>query len=141
YVERLRQASVLVSFDERRAGMREALERTAASLNGKLVSDDFLMEECLSLVEYPFVVPGRFDEKYLALPDEVVVSVMRDHQRYFAVRSAAGALLPAYLNVVNTASAPEIIAKGNNRVLRARLEDARFFVEEDLKVDLRSRVA
>jgi glycyl-tRNA synthetase beta chain len=141
YVERLREAWVLVSFDERRRAMRDALERAATGLNGTLVVDEFLLGECLSLVEYPFVVPGGFDERYLALPDEVVVSVMRDHQRYFAVRNEEGALLPAYLNVVNTANAPDVIKKGNDRVLRARLEDARFFVEEDLKVDFRSRVA
>lgn len=140
YVDRLREARVLVSFDERREAMVAALEKAAKDLGGKLVVDEFLLGECLSLVEYPFVVPGGFHERYLALPDEVVVSVMRDHQRYFAVRRESGELLPAYLNVVNTAEAPEIIRKGNDRVLRARLEDARFFVEEDLKVDFRSRV-
>src|SRR5690606_4866832 len=140
YVDRLREARVLVSFDERREAMVAALEKAAKDLGGKLVVDEFLLGECLSLVEYPFVVPGGFHERYLALPDEVVVSVMRDHQRYFAVRRESGELLPAYLNVVNTAEAPEIIRKGNDRVLRARLEGARFFVEEDLKVDFRSRV-
>jgi glycyl-tRNA synthetase beta chain len=99
-----------------------------------------LADECVSLVEEPFVVPGSFDEAFLELPDEVVISVMRDHQRYFAVRAPDGALLPSYLNVVNTAEDPGTIAKGNDRVLRARLADARFFVEEDLKAPLSDRL-
>ena len=113
----------------------------AKSLGGVLESDAFLADECVSLVEEPFTVPGSFDESFLELPDTVVVSVMRDHQRYFAVRaSEGGALLPSYLNVVNTAQDPETIAKGNDRVLRARLADARFFVEEDRKAPLADRL-
>jgi glycyl-tRNA synthetase beta chain len=121
--------------------MLEGLLASAKALGGVLQPDAFLADECVSLVEEPFVVPGRFDEAFLQLPDEVVVSVMRDHQRYFAVRaSEGGALLPSYLNVVNTAQDPDTIAKGNDRVLRARLADARFFVEEDLKAPLADRL-
>lgn len=141
YEGALEAAHVVVDLAGRKARMHEALLAAATALGGELIEDDFLFDECVSLVEEPFVVPGSFEETYLALPDEVVVSVMRDHQRYFAVRDPkTHALLPRYLNVVNTASDPDTIAKGNDRVLRARLEDARFFVEEDKKGSLESRV-
>lgn len=141
YVPRLREAHVLVDPDERRRVMEVALARAAQALSGELVPDPFLVGECASLVEEPHVVPGRFDESFLDLPEGVVVSVMRDHQRYFAVRKpGGGGLLPRYLNVVNTAEDPATIARGNDRVLRARLADARFFVDEDRKITLAARV-
>ncbi|MFK8003939.1 MAG: glycine--tRNA ligase subunit beta [Polyangiales bacterium] len=141
YEDRLAKANVLVRGEKRLSTMRAALEKAAKEMGGELIVDDFLLEECATLVEEPFVVPGTFDEDFLALPEAVVVSVMRDHQRYFAVRAPGGGLLPRYLNVVNTALKPESIAKGNDRVLRARLADARFFVEEDRKAALESRLA
>lgn len=141
YVGALEKAHVLVELDSRKSRMLEALEATATELGGVVEPDAFLADECVSLVEEPFIVPGTFEESFLALPEEVVIAVMRDHQRYFAVRSTAdGPLLPAYLNVVNTAEDPETIAKGNDRVLRARLADARFFVEEDRKAPLETRL-
>lgn len=141
YEQALLDAHVVVDVERRKTRMMEALHEAAESIGGVLEPDAFLADECVSLVEEPFVVPGRFDQSFLELPDEVVISVMRDHQRYFAVRAGkAGALLPVYLNVVNTALDPETISKGNDRVLRARLADARFFVEEDLKAPLASRL-
>ncbi len=141
YEEALAVAHVVVDVARRKDRMMQELRAGAAKLGGTLEPDPFLAGECVSLVEEPFVVPGRFDEDFLALPDAVVISVMRNHQRYFAVReSAGGPLLPAYLNVVNTALDPETIARGNDRVLRARLADARFFVEEDLKTPLEDRL-
>jgi glycyl-tRNA synthetase beta chain len=141
YEKALEGAHVLVDLERRKERMMEGLLASAKSLGGVLERDAFLADECLSLVEEPFTVPGSFDPSFLELPDMVVVSVMRDHQRYFAVReSEGGALLPSYLNVVNTAEDPETIAKGNDRVLRARLADARFFVEEDRKAPLANRL-
>lgn len=141
YEQALEQAHVIVDLKRRKDRMMEGLLASAKSLGGVLEPDAFLADECVSLVEEPFTVPGSFDESFLELPDKVVVSVMRDHQRYFAVRAAkGGALLPSYLNVVNTAQDPETIAKGNDRVLRARLADARFFVEEDRKAPLADRL-
>ena len=141
YAESLEEAHVLVDFEARRAKMQADLEAAADALGGYLVPDDFLLGECLSLVEEPFVVPGRFEARFLALPEAVVVAVMRNHQRYFAVRKeGTGELLPAYLNVVNTAVDPVTIARGNDRVLRARLADAEFFVTEDRKARLADRV-
>lgn len=136
YVDALRAAHVLVDPAERRSKMHERLLAAAKEAGGELIDDEFLMDECLSLVEEPHVVIGGFEDAFLALPDEVIVAVMRGHQRYFAIRnpkSAEGRLLPAYLTVVNTANDPKTIRRGNDRVLRARLADARFFVEEDRK--------
>ena len=141
YETALESAHVWVDLERRKARMMEDLLAAAKSLGGVLVPDAFLADECVSLVEEPFTVPGSFEESFLELPDTVVVSVMRDHQRYFAVRaSEGGPLLPSYLNVVNTAQDPATIAKGNDRVLRARLADARFFVEEDRKAPLADRL-
>lgn len=133
YVDSLRADSVLVDGEERRRVMDDALHAAAARLGGTLVPDAFLVEECASLVEYPFVVDGAFEQEFLDLPEDVIVAVMRGHQRYFAVRGPDGKLLPRYLNVVNTAKDPDTIRRGNDRVLRARLKDARFFVDEDQK--------
>lgn len=140
YLDQLRACHVLADVHERSERMTALLGDEAARLGGVLVEDPFLVRECASLVEMPAVVPGSFDETFLALPDQVVISVMRDHQRYFALRGREGSLLPSYLNVVNTAEGRDTIAQGNDRVLRARLEDARFFAEEDGKAPLLSRV-
>jgi glycyl-tRNA synthetase beta chain len=141
YEKALEGVHVLADLEHRKDRMMKGLLDSAKSLGGVLEPDAFLADECVSLVEEPFIVPGNFEESFLDLPDAVVISVMRDHQRYFAVRaSQGGSLLPSYLNVVNTAEDPETIAKGNDRVLRARLADARFFVEEDRKAPLADRL-
>ncbi len=136
YVTALSAARVQVDLAARRATMIERLRAAAASLGGSLQDDAFLVEENLGLVEEPLVVDGAFDPAFLALPHRLIVDVMRTHQRYFSVRDPAGELMPRYLAVVNTANAPERIRKGNDRVLRARLADARFFVETDRKAGL-----
>ncbi len=136
YEKTLRASHVVVQESERRALMLSRLTAAAAKIGGVLQHDAFLLEENASLVEEPSVIAGSFDAQFLELPDEVIVAVMRGHQRYFAVRASADAnapLLPRYLAVVNTALDPETIIRGNDRVLRARLSDARFFVAEDLK--------
>ena len=140
YVDLLRAAHVLVDPDERRRVMQERLLAAAEGAGGVLVEDEFLVGENMSLVEEPHVVCGSFDEVFLELPDEVTIEVMRGHQRYFALRDEQGKLLPRYLAVVNTCEAPATIVKGNDRVLRARLADARFFVEEDLGRTLEAMV-
>ncbi|HJL20339.1 MAG TPA: glycine--tRNA ligase subunit beta [Sandaracinaceae bacterium LLY-WYZ-13_1] len=140
YVDTLREAHVLVVPEERRRVMNERLAAAAKGAGGELVEDAFLVEENMSLVEEPHVICGSFDEAFLELPDEVTIEVMRGHQRYFALRADDGRLLPRYLAVVNTNEAPEIITKGNDRVLRARLADAEFFVREDLERSLDAMV-
>jgi glycyl-tRNA synthetase beta chain len=141
YVEALRGAHVLVDPEERRRVMRERLLEAAGRAGGTLIEDEFLLGENLSLVEEPHVVLGSFDTPFLALPEVVILEVARGHQRYFGVRGNDGKLLPRYLAVVNTAERPDKIAEGNDRVMRARLADARFFYDEDLSRPLAERKA
>jgi glycyl-tRNA synthetase beta chain len=141
YVGALRERHVLVDASERKARMVERLEQAAQQAGGSLVSDAFLVEENASLVEEPWVIAGDFDRGYLDLPERVILDVAKEHQRYFGMRDAAGRLLPGYLAVVGTALRPENIRRGNDRVMRARLSDAKFFFEEDRKQPLVDRRA
>lgn len=141
YLDTLRKAHVLADESQRRRTMVERLAAKAKEIGGDLVPDDFLVGENASLVEEPHVIAGSFEPAYLALPDEVIVAVMRGHQRYFAVKaSGADRLMPRYLAVVNTAKDPVSVAQGNDRALRPRLADARFFVETDAQTTLADRV-
>ncbi|AKF06598.1 glycine--tRNA ligase subunit beta [Sandaracinus amylolyticus] len=141
YLAILRDAHVLADERERRRVMIERLEAKAREIGGDLVPDEFLVEENASLVEEPHVIAGSFEEAYLSLPDEVIVAVMRGHQRYFAVKAkGADRLMPRYLAVVNTALDPATVTNGNDRALRPRLADARFFVETDRQTPLAARV-
>ena len=141
YVGALRAAHVLVDPAERKQVMVERLAVAADSIDGVLIEDAFLVEENASLVEEPQVVVGSFEAKFLALPERVILDVAKGHQRYFGVRDKKGALLPKYLNVAGTALKPDLIAIGNDRVMRARLADAKFFYDEDLKIPLAKRVS
>jgi glycyl-tRNA synthetase beta chain len=144
YCERLREAHVWVDVDERKGEMLRLLRARAAEIRGDMFVDAFLVDECASLVEEPHVVDGGFDPSFLELPSAVLQSVMRNHQRYFWLFDPKDPdhtqLLPKYLNVVNTAESPEVIRHGNDRVLRARFADARFFVEEDQREPLLARL-
>lgn len=140
YLDVLREAHVLADEDERRAAMVKALAARAKTIDAVVEPDEFLVYENASLVEEPFVVLGSYDPRFLALPDEVIVAVMRGHQRYFALRSPDGKLLPKYFAIANTAIDEANVAKGNDRVLVARLKDAEFFVGEDRKKKLAERV-
>ena len=100
-------------------------------------TEEGLLKEITHLVEYPTVLYGQFDEEFLILPREVLVTTMREHQRYFPVEDQNGRLLPYFVTVRNgDDQCLETVAKGNEKVLRARLSDARFFYEEDLKLAL-----
>jgi len=146
YAETLTAAKVEVDASARRAGVLTSLLAAAEAEGGTLRRDAFLEGEVTGLVEWPAVVVGRFEESFLDLPDALIESVMRGHQRYFAVEGAVrsaggGKLLPRFLTVVNTALDPDTIRRGNERVMRARLNDAAFFVRQDRKKPLASRVA
>ncbi len=140
YVAALRAAHVLVDPAERKHVMVERLAEAARSIQGTLIEDEFLVAENASLVEEPQVLVGNFEEKFLALPERVILDVAKGHQRYFGVRDGDGRLLPKYLAVVGTALKPSIIQLGNDRVMRARMADAKFFYDEDLKVSLAQRI-
>jgi glycyl-tRNA synthetase beta chain len=144
YAEALRVASVLVDVAERRHVIRKALDKVTRTVDGaRWREDDGLVETVTHLTEWPSVILGNFEAEYLALPEEVLVTVMRDHQKYFAVEDAQGKLAPHFLAVLNTTADDEgqaIIRHGNARVLRARFKDARFFWDFDQKVPLADRV-
>ena len=144
YTAAMEQAYVQVSADKRRAAIEEqAAEKTAAK---KLqpVPDAGLMNEVVGLVEWPNVIMGQIDDAFMALPAEVLITSMRVHQKYFAVQQSDGQIAPYFLTVANRLSTPasdQLIAQGNERVLRARLSDAAFFWDQDRKDTLASKSA
>ena len=139
YAEKLREQHVFVDLDERRRSMAERLHEAAKVAGGQLIEDEFLIEENLSLVEEPQIVVGGFEQQFLSLPERVILAVAKGHQRYFGVRAPDGKLMPKYLAVVNTAQNEGNVRRGNDRVMRARLADAKFFYETDLATPLVAR--
>jgi len=144
YAEALRAAFVVVDVAERRHTIRKALDAVTRTVPGaRWREDEALVETVVHLTEWPSVLLGDFEAEYLDLPEEVLVTVMRDHQKYFAVEGADGKLAPHFLAVLNTQVDDEgraIIRHGNARVLRARFKDARFFWDFDQKTPLIERV-
>ncbi|MDP2689116.1 MAG: glycine--tRNA ligase subunit beta [Deltaproteobacteria bacterium] len=141
YLEKLRKAFVITDPEERKRIIREGLAKEAGAAGGRLLPDEGLVDEVTYLVEYPVVVRGSFPEEFLEIPRDCVVNAMREHQRYFSVESADGRLLPYFLTVANTrATDMDMVRKGNERVLRARLNDAKFHFEQDTKRRLVDRV-
>lgn len=141
YVECLRSAKVL-GKSEREHQIRMALDAAARTIEGARWREDKpLLDTVVNLTEYPSVIVGGFDPQFLVLPEEVLVTVMRDHQKYFALEDAEGKLLPHFLAVLNTdRDSDGLIRQGNERVLRARFNDARFFWETDQKRSLLERL-
>ncbi|MCX7823355.1 MAG: glycine--tRNA ligase subunit beta [Syntrophobacterales bacterium] len=140
YRNDLRRAFVIVDQNERRELILSAIKELASKVEGYVIEDEDLLAEVTHLVEYPYPLMGRFEEKYLELPPEVPITVMKEHQRYFAVTDKRGRLMPYFITVANTiARDSQVVIKGNERVIRARLEDARFYYEEDQKVPLDQR--
>jgi glycyl-tRNA synthetase beta chain len=144
YREILRNAQVVADVAERRHKLRQALDKATRSLPGvRWREDEPLVETVTHLTEWPTAIVGDFEVEYLNLPEEVLVTVMRDHQKYFAVESAEGKLGPHFLAVLNTETDDEgaaLIRHGNARVLRARFKDARFFWDMDQKTRLSDRM-
>lgn len=128
---------IIVDQDKRKQMIREQIEAVAKANGGQAEITEDLLEEVLYLVEYPTALCGKFEEKYLQLPPEAVITPMRDHQRYFPVKTAEGKLLPLFITVRNGGKEYlETVQHGNERVLRARLADAQFFFDEDRKKSL-----
>ena len=142
YVATLAGGFVVVSAPEREQRIRRALDAATRTIaNARWREDKALLDTVVNLTEFPSVILGSFDAEFLTLPEEVLVTVMRDHQKYFALEDAAGKLLPHFLAVLNTAGDPDgLIRHGNERVLRARFNDASFFWNTDQKIPLRDRV-
>lgn len=140
YVDTLKENFVMVDQDTRRELISKQLHDIAASKNASIVWDDDLLEEINYLVEWPTALCGGFEESYLALPDAAIITPMKDHQRYFPLVDQDGKLLPMFLTVRNGSDhSIEVVQAGNERVLRARLDDAKFFFNEDRKKPLIDR--
>lgn len=141
YLSVLYDQSVIVDQEKRREKMLAAIASIERELGGTVELEDGLVEENLYLVEYPVPFAGKFDPKYLLLPEEVLITSMKVNQKYFPVRSSSGKLMAMFVGVSNNKPATmDLIREGNERVLRARLEDAAFFWQEDLKKPLSARL-
>lgn len=142
YVDSLRKQHVLADVKEREALILEQIQKLAAEKNWTIAIKEDLLEEVLFLVETPTVLFGTFDESFLNIPQDVLITSMREHQRYFPVLDGSGKLLPFFVTVRNgNAQSLDVIAKGNEKVLRARLSDAKFFYEEDQKLQISDALA
>jgi len=141
YLNGTRDHFVIVDPIERKKIIHEEAGRAAAAAGGRVIPSDELLDTVTFLTEYPTVVCGNFDREYLKLPREVLITTMISHQKYFPVRDEEGTLLPYFITINNTlARDPSVVKKGNEKVIRARLSDARFFFEADCKIPLDRRV-
>ncbi|MFH1026533.1 MAG: glycine--tRNA ligase subunit beta [Pseudomonadota bacterium] len=141
YQEECERHFVIVDPERRKEIIRRESHRVAVAAGGHLLPDEELLDQIVYLVEYPSAVHGTFPAEFLKVPREVLITSMRSHQRYFSIVDEKGGLLPGFITINNTLTEdPSVVVKGNERVLRARLSDARFFFEEDQKVKLDERV-
>lgn len=141
YLTECERHFVIPNPEKRKEIIRRETHRVATAAGGHLLPDEELLEQVAYLVEYPSAVHGTFSPEFLKVPKEVLITSMRSHQRYFSIVDAGGGLLPGFITINNTLTDdPSVVIKGNERVLRARLSDARFFFEEDQKVRLDDRV-
>ena len=141
YAKLLANNHVIVDPQERRRIITEKAEELSSSINGKIVKDEELIETVSNLVEYPAPVLGSFSEEYLKLPKELLITVMREHQKYFAIEDIKGVLTNYFIIISNTAEEnSETVKIGAERVIRARFEDAKFYFEEDCRKKLEDRI-
>jgi glycyl-tRNA synthetase beta chain len=141
YLQNSREASVIVDPAERKKKIEDEMIREGAKVSGRVLKDEDLLNEVNFLVEYPVALCGTFDSKFLSLPREILIHSMKEHQRYFPLVDDHGQLLPNFICISNIQPKNrETVVKGNERVLQARLSDAVFFFEDDLKIPLEKRV-
>jgi glycyl-tRNA synthetase beta chain len=141
YERQIKGAFVIVDPQERRKMIEEGIAKAAKEVSGKVLSNQDLVEEVTHLVEYPTAITGTFEREFLTLPREVVIHAMEEHQRYFPIVDERENLMPYFVCVCNTRTPDmEMVKRGNERVLKARLSDARFFFEEDTKEPLDRKV-
>ena len=141
YLQKAREAFVIVDPVERKKRIEDEMIREGAKVSGRVLKDEELLNEVNFLVEYPVALCGTFDNKFLSLPREILVHSMKEHQRYFPLVDDHGTLLPHFVCISNiNPKNREVVVKGNEKVLRARLSDAAFFFEDDLKIPLEKRV-
>ena len=141
YVALLRASHVIVDIAERRRMVAERVDAAAASAGGTVLPDEELIDIVTNLVENPFPTVGHFEDAFLEIPKEILITAMREHQKYFAVVDGDGKLMPRFIAVNNTKTRDmALVATGHERVLRARLSDARFFYQSDVKIPAEQRV-
>jgi len=141
YIKELKSARVVVDLDVRRKAVEHEITKAAKEVHGSILPDEELVDIVNNLIEYPVAVAGKFDDTYLELPDEVLITAMREHQKYFAVIDKSEKLLSHFIAVNNTVARDmKLVAVGHERVLRARLADAQFFYESDLQVSNDTRL-
>ena len=141
YVDTLKRAYVFADIKERRKKVGEEINKAADTIGGRILEDEELKDVVKNLIEYPAVVAGSFDQKFLQLPEEILITAMREHQKYFAVADKSGHLLPNFIVVNNTKTNDmRVVTKGHEKVLRARLSDAQFFYDADVKIPAEERV-
>src|SRR4030043_17723 len=141
YLQKTREAFVIVDPVERKKRIEDEMIRDGAKVSGRVLKDEELLTEVNFLVEYPVALCGTFDNKFLSLPRAILVHSMKEHQRYFPLVDDHGRLLPHFVCISNiNPKNREVVVKGNEKVLRARLSDAAFFFEDDLKIPLEKRV-
>lgn len=141
YIAKAEQQHVIPQIEKRRQLIKEQLEKLAKQLGGSINPDEELLEEVSFLVETPQALAGTIEERFLQLPPELLITSMREHQRYFTLVDERGKLLPHFITIANTlAKDPQVVVAGNERVLKARLSDAMFFWQEDQKSKLETRL-
>jgi len=142
YCNQLKSAHVFADVEERKSIIKELAIKSASTFSGTAHIDPALLDEITALVEYPVAITGHFDEHFLALPKEVLITTMQINQKYFPVLDDNGALLPCFITISNVDSSnPASVSHGNERVIRPRLADAEFFWQQDTKTTLADRVA
>lgn len=135
------QGRVLVDFAERREAVRAQVVEAARALDASAAIDPALLDEVTAMVEWPCAITGSFERRFLDVPEEALISVMKSHQKYFHLRDAGGRLLPAFVTVANIDSRdPQVVRAGNERVIRPRFSDAMFFWEQDRRRPLETRL-
>ncbi|MDO9264623.1 MAG: glycine--tRNA ligase subunit beta, partial [Desulfosalsimonadaceae bacterium] len=141
YLKSLSEAWVLADSRQRKEILEKQMTEAVALINGRVIEDDELVETVAHLIEYPAAIVGRFDDAFLELPKEILITAMREHQKYFAVVDQKDQLMPYFVAINNTkAKDMALVTKGHERVLRARLSDAQFFFTTDLKTSLDDQV-
>lgn len=141
YLEKIRAARVILDSMERREMIRDAILNKGKEISGIPIIDEELIDTVSNMVEYPHPICGEFDKRFLNLPEQVLITLMKEHQKYFALREMEGALMPRFIAINNTIPRDDnLVRKGHERVLKARLEDAEFFFKEDRKRPLIERL-
>lgn len=142
YVSAMEEAHVICNFEQRQQRIKNQISELAASVNGNIQENQNLLDEVTALVEFPYAVIGKIDQRFMDVPSESLISSMRDHQKYFHIVDADNKLMPYFITVSNIESKDiQRVISGNERVLRARLSDAEFFWQTDQKTPLESRLS